>query len=308
MALQLVDILVLLLLLVTVLFSIAIFFFTDRRPALAYLLAIYTPFQNVILPIIFALTTLPDSFGVLLITLKDSILLIGLLVCLVNINQISLRRVDVFGLIFVVFLFINLMFSESDLGASVRAFRSFAVPVALYAFGRLSLASSQQINSFVRVLFGVSVVVMILAGVDYIVVIATANPLLPSPQEYLADFYGLLGARDGSRYASGFLGNVPKLIGPFGNNLIMAAYLRTIICVFIFYLAQSNRTVRISHILFLVALFVSSALTLSRFAIVALYAISFLLLMQKTLWQRGWQSDRVGRDSDRHCPRLEHAV
>jgi len=63
-ALQLADILLLLLLLVTVLFSISILFFTDRRPALAYLLAIYTPFQNVILPIIFALTTLPDPIGV----------------------------------------------------------------------------------------------------------------------------------------------------------------------------------------------------------------------------------------------------
>jgi hypothetical protein len=127
---------------------------------------------------------------------------------------------------------------------------------------------------------------MILAGVDYFVVIATADPLLPSPQEYLADFYGMLGAQEGSRYASGFLGNVPKLIGPFGNNLIMAAYLRTIICVFIFYLAQSKTAIRITHIIFLVALFVSSALTLSRFAIVALYAIAFLLLMQKTLLQK----------------------
>ena len=133
MALQLADILVLLLLLGTVLFSIAIFFFTDRRPALAYLLAIYTPFQNVILPIIFAVTTLPDSFGIVLITLKDSFLLVGLLVCLVNINQISLKRVDVFGLIFVAFLFINLIFSESDLGASLRAFRSFAVPVTSHS-------------------------------------------------------------------------------------------------------------------------------------------------------------------------------
>lgn len=164
MALQLADSLIVLLFLVIVLSSITYFYFSNRRPAIAYLLAIYTPFQNVILPIIFAWTTLPNQVTIVLITLKDSLLVCGLLFCIVNVNRLSIIRTDVLGLLFVAFLFVNFILSESDLGASLRALRSFSVPVALYAFGRLSLASNLQIHTFVKLLFGVSIMVMILAS------------------------------------------------------------------------------------------------------------------------------------------------
>ena len=286
MALQPSDILIVLLFVAIVIFSIVFFYVTNRRPALAYLLAIYTPFQNVILPIIFAWTTLPSQFGVALLTLKDSLLVIGLLFCLANVNHIAIKRVDILGLLFVAFLFVNFIFSDSEIGAALRALRSFAIPVALYAFGRLSITSTLQLDSFVKIICGVSVIVMILASVDYILVVIGADPILPSPQEYLADFYGLLGSQEQSRFASGFLGHIPKLIGPFGNNLIMAAFLRTTICAFIFYLVRSGRNIRTTDIIFLITLFVASALTLSRFAIASLYVIGFLLLVQRALWNK----------------------
>jgi len=282
-----------LLFLVTVLSSITYFHFTNRRPAIAFLLAVYTPFQNVILPIIFAWTTLPNPVGVVLITLKDSLLLCGLLFCIVNVNRLSVLRTDVLGLLFVAFLFVNSILSESDLGASLRALRSFSIPVALYAFGRLGLVSIPQIHSFVKLLFGVSIIVMMLAVVDYILVVTGGGTIMPSRLEYFAKFYGLRGAEELSQYASGFLGYVPKLIGPFGNNLIMAAFLRSIICIFVFHLVQTKRKINYTHAVFLAALFVTSALTLSRFAIASLFVIAFLVLIQRKLWNKAGKAFAV---------------
>jgi len=283
-ALQLADSLIILLLLATLLFAITYFYFTGRQPAIAYVLATYTPFQNVILPLILASTVLPAAAGIALITLKDSLLLCGLLFCLVHVSRISIQRVDILGLLFIAFLFSNLILSDSGAGPSLRAFRSFSVPVLLYFFGRLSLQSNQQIQSFVKWSLGLSVIVMIVASIDYVFVVALHESMLPSPQDQLSDFYGHIGSQETYIYSKGFLGSVPKLVGPFGNNLITAAYLRAIICIFIFYLVQSKKTLRFAQFIFLTALFAVSALTLSRFTIGALYLIGFLLVIQDRLW------------------------
>ena len=284
MTLPLADILIILLLMATLLFAITYFYFTGRQPAIAYVLATYTPFQNVILPLILAATVLPAAVGLALITLKDSLLLCGLLLCLAHVNRISIQRVDIFALLFIAFLFSNMVLSDSGTAASVRAFRSFSIPVLLYFFGRLSVQSDWQVQRFVKWNLGLGVIVMAVASIDYIFVLAIDESMLPAPQDQLEGFYGHLGAEETSRYAAGFLGSVPKLVGPFGNNLITAAYLRVIICIFIFYLVQSKKTVHLAQFVFLAALFVVSALTLSRFTIGALYLIGFLLVIQDRLW------------------------
>ena len=284
MALQLTDSLIILLLLATLLFAVTYFYFTGREPAIGYVLATYTPFQNVVIPLILASTTLPVLAGFALITLKDSLLLCGLLLCLVNVNRVSIQRVDVLALLFLAFLLGSMVLSDSSAGAAIRAFRSFSVPVLLYLFGRLSMQSDWQVRNFVQWNVGVAAVVMIVAVADYMFYGVSGESMLPSTQDHLSDFYGHLGADGTARYASGFLGSVPKLVGPFGNNLITAAYLRVIICMYIFYLVQSNKTLRVTEFIFLAALFAVSALTLSRFAIGALYLIGLLLLLQNKLW------------------------
>ena len=131
MALQLADSLIIFLLLATFLFALTYFYFTEREPAVAYVLATYTPFQNVVIPLIFSATTLPVVAGVALLSAKDLLLLVGLLFCLVRLPRLSLQLVDYLAFSFVGFLCVSLLLADSSTGDALRALRSFSIPVLL---------------------------------------------------------------------------------------------------------------------------------------------------------------------------------
>jgi hypothetical protein len=280
---ELADILTILLFFESSILVILLFHSAGAQPAAIYFLALYVPVQNILLPAIWMSTGISDAVALFMLSFKDLLLMLGLLMCAGSVRRLKLRFPDFVGLLFLFFLLGSVALSPSDAGSALRGLRSFAAPVGLYFYGRLARASGFELDRFARVIVVAGLFTAVYGLVEFCLNGAGFDLIPSALAEYSRNFYGH-GGPTVSSHSQGFLGYPQWLHGPFGNNLLTASFLRVALCTWIYGLARSGRRVGPSGAAIALLLGGVSVLTLSRYAIACTLLIGSLLLFQRSLW------------------------
>ena len=243
---------------------------TRIRPAAAFVLIAYLPFQNTLLPLVFQV----GGVGAIapFLPAKEILAVVGILESVIPaLAMYRLRFADVLAGGFAAYLLVNAVFSPADAVSVGHGLRDFFVPLLLYLFGRVSWYSgSDHTVRLMRLILVVGVVVAIFGIVEYGFSLLDTSPFAKLQGEYLDQAYGH-GAPLGDRRSHTF--ELQTLNGPFGSNLMTATYLRFVLCVFLAYFSYCNRKPHWGHLCCIALVTTASVLTLSR------YAIAFLLIL-----------------------------
>ena len=243
-----------------------------------FFLAAYIPAQNTILPIVTGAFPGGSSLALPMVAFKDFLLASALVGLLPSGRRVHVTAADVFGLLFLAFLLVNLLASPADLGSSLRGMRAYAVPVSIYFYGRLASTTGLDVRGLIRFVLLIGGLAVLFGLLEALLSSWGLSPMGQLWERYFEFAYGH-GRPTGSGYAPGFL-SLRGVPGPFGNRLIMSTYLRFVLCLLIFYVANW-RAVATSRDFLLGGLFViGSVLTLSRYGIAALFLIIAVLMLR----------------------------
>jgi hypothetical protein len=257
------------------------------RPAAAFVLISYLPFQNILLPLLFQV----GGFGAIspLLPAKEILAVVGILESVTpGLAMYRLRFADVLASGFAAYLVVNAVFSPADAASVGHGLRDFSVPLLLYLFGRASWYSgSENTSRFMRLTLVVGVVVAIFGIVEYGLSLRHADPFNRLQIAYFDQAYGH-GSPASDRRSQAFL-DLQTLGGTFGNNLMIATYLRSVLCVFLAYFSYCNRKPHWGHLCCIALVTAACVLTFSRYAIAFLLILFVVLLVTRrplVWWQK----------------------
>jgi hypothetical protein len=245
------------------------------RPAAAFLLLAYLPFQNILLPVLLRVGGVAAMAP--LLPAKEILAIVGILESLrPAFANYRLRVADVLAVVFATFLIVNAAFSPADLTSVGHGLRDFSVPLLMYLLGRVAwYGGTANTPRLMRLVLIMGVIVAVLGLVDYGLAFLNLSPFDALQAGYFDVAYGH-GAPAAAHQSEGFMG-VSTLTGQFGNNLITATYLRFTLCTLLAYLSYSAQKARRVHLIILALLVVASIFTFSR------YGLAFLLVLGVTL-------------------------